>query len=143
MTLSSYVVDAIAEIPEYELDQQYRASAHLKEKGTAAENQQDAYILRLISGVLSMSYVDAEKRFAPMIVLADGNRSFSTEDLVDGDIETLECILEIVKPTSIRAHISHLLWLLKKAHRYGEIAVTMYLEMFQSEFDTYSSRWIG
>lgn len=141
MTLSFYVVDALSELTQYEPDQQYRASAHLKEKGADAENQQDAYILRLISGVLSMSYIDAEKSFAPMIALADGNRSFSAEDLVDGDIEILECILEIVKPTWIRAHISHLLWLLKKAYKYGELAVTTYLEIFQSEFDP--DQWVS
>jgi hypothetical protein len=100
-----------------------------------AESDKDLFaLLRKISS-LYMKDVENGVPFGPMIVLADGNRSFSLEDLSDLDYEKLKTLETERLPLPVKARLTDVLWTKHKdLYQYGIIAAQSYLELYKALF---------
>ena len=139
MELSQYVRNAIVGINFVEKDHDSRAISIIKEASVKAPNQHDAHILDIVGGSLSMTYKGREQVFAPILVWNDGSRSFSMEDISQEDIEILQIVIQVTESSWVRTRLSHIVWVLTKDPRYGQLAVTGYIEGFHKLFDP--ERW--
>lgn len=100
-----------------------------------AESDKDLFaLLRKISS-LYMKDVENGVPFGPMIVLADGNRSFSLEDLSDLDYEKLKTLETERLPLPVKARLTDVLWTKHKdLYQYGIITAQSYLELYKALF---------
>lgn len=134
--LSADVVKALEELNEFENETKHEAVSRLKgiaEKEGACEKDKQA--LTVIAGSLSMSYTEADGGYAPMIVLSNGARSFSMEDLDEEAITILKEALKVKCPAWMRAQLADILWIAEKDYKFAELAVLGYLEEFDVTFD--------
>lgn len=137
---SEYVVNALSTIKEFDSARHYQAAIQLKNLAIAAENERDATILEVISGALSMAYDCEKQKFTPKIVLYDGNRSFSMDDIKPDDVDLLKKIVDVFQVPWACAQLSHIVWIITKDFQYGQKAVQNYLYLFNEVFD--SVNWV-
>ncbi|NBI67901.1 DUF4209 domain-containing protein [Pseudoflavonifractor sp. 60] len=140
MTLSQYVLDTISTIKHLGYDSRHRVTAILKDASLKAEKEDDAQILSVLSGVLSMAYSESEKNYSPMLTLSNGNRTFSMDDIQASDIETIEPVANEVSSIWIQAQLFDILWILSKNYQYGRYSVSAYLKWFEQAFNP--NEWV-
>lgn len=88
-------------------------------------------ILRNISS-LGTEICNSGIKFHPMLIMADGQRTFSIEDITDDNYELLKDIDFRRVPLVLRALIADILWTQKKNFNASQIASEAYWELFQS-----------
>ncbi len=94
--------------------------------------EEERYIFDLIKNIssLGMKIDDNGIEFCPMLVMADGRRAFSIEDISEDDYLKLQN-LELEKlPLILRARIADILWVNKKEFAAAKIAANTYWELF-------------
>ena len=141
MEFSQYILDAIKSADFISKNHDTASVALLREASEKAPSQTEARILGVIAGVATLSYKKDKCTFSPLVIWNDGSRSFALEDLEQADLDILHEAIEITGSSYLRTKFSHILWLLTKNNRYGEIAVEGYLYEFESQFDT--EHWVG
>lgn len=135
MVFSRYVLDAITSLNYVVKDHDTTFQSFLREASEKAPNTTDTHILDIILGASTMRYKEKERTFGPLVIWNDGSRSFALEDLTRDDLDILCTVIQITESSHIRTKYSHIVWLLNKDNRYGEIAVAGYLDGFQKKFD--------
>ncbi len=135
MELSQFVVNAIKGLSQFSSRRYYTASTQLKSTAMDADNEQDAHILNLIAGTLTIRYQSKTQSFKPLAEWNDGSRSFATEDIHKNDLEILESAYNVAETNWIRAHFAHILWVVTNNYQYGQYAVSEYLLVFEETFD--------
>lgn len=94
--------------------------------------EEERYIFDLVKNIssLGMKIDNNGIEFHPMLVMADGRRAFSIEDISEDDYLKLQN-LELEKlPLILRARISDILWVNKKEFAAAKIAANAYWELF-------------
>lgn len=87
-------------------------------------------ILKKISS-LGTEINNSSIKFHPMLVMADGQRTFSVEDITDDDYEILKAIDLQKIPLVLRTLVADILWTQKKEFKASQIAAEAYWELFQ------------
>ena len=103
MELSQYVLDTIFTINHLGYDNQHQATMVLKVASQNAEKEEDAQILSVLSGALSMSYNESQQDYLPMVTLSNGYRTFSMDDFRASDTEILIAAANAVDSVWMRA----------------------------------------
>ena len=134
MELSQYVIDAISAISGSGARHNFAAVRALREASELTEDYADAHALELAGGVLSMSYSVDKHEFTPFAVF-EGKRTFAMEDIQPKDAELVEKIIVITENNWARTRFAHVVWLLTGNYKYGQLAVTGYLQQFEDTFD--------
>ena len=134
MELSKYVIDAISAISITGSRHNYAAARTLREASELTEDHADAHALELASGVLSMSYSVDKHEFSPLARF-EGKRTFAVEDIQPGDAEIIEKLITTTENNWARTRFSHVVWSLTGNYKYGQLAVTGYLQQFEDTFD--------
>ena len=111
------------------------AVAYLRNAEEHSEKHEDKAAFAVLSGALSMAYDAQASGYAPMLVMSDGQRSFSMEDLDDSGAAIIEEALPLFEPFWIRARLADILWLKTGDHRYAQIAVSANLSLFDASYD--------
>ena len=135
MEFSQYVLDVIASINYMEKDHDTSFVALVRKASDEAPSELDSHILSVIAGSSTMRYTEKEKSFGPFVIWNDGSRSFAPEDLNGNDLDILCGVVQITGSSYLRTKFSHIIWSINKDNRYGEIAVTGYLDGFQTHFN--------
>lgn len=89
MEISQYVISSVSSVNMSKTRHDYQAARDLMTAAENAEDNNDAYILKLVSGILSMSYSVDKHEFSPLFIF-DGRRSFAQEDIAMEDVVTIE-----------------------------------------------------
>lgn len=134
MEFSQYVVDALAPINHISKDYDYSFLSLIRDSIKNAPNKKDAHILSVIAGAVAMRYNSHEQAFEPMASI--GVQNFDTVDL-----DILYSTLQLTKSSYLRAKFAHIIWLHFKDNRYGELAVSEYIEAFQREYNI--DEWVN
>ena len=134
MEFSQYVVDAIVSINNVEKDRDQHAISLIKESAIKADNELDAHILNVISGSMTMTHKNKGQQFSHSLEF-EGRRSFSPEDLNDGDIDILRQVTQVTESSWLRTKFAHIVWTLTKEPDYAQLSVTGYLETFIKTFN--------
>ncbi len=127
------------ESDEIEVDKLFRRLRHLNDE--ELESEEEKYLFDLICKICSMheEYENLENVFQPMVIF-EGRRSFSIEDLTDDDISNL-IALELDRfPIAIRARLADVLWIKTNDDMYAKIAIESYNELFDLTYD--SKHWV-
>lgn len=74
------------------------AVAYLRNAEEHSEKPEDKAAFAVLSGALSMAYDAQASGYAPMLVMKDGRRSFSMEDLDDSGAAIIEEALPLFEP---------------------------------------------
>lgn len=72
--------------------------------------------------------------FHPMFVMADGQRTFSIDDITDDDYKKLKAIDFKKLPLSLRSFVADILWTQKKDFEAAQIAAESYWELCQLRY---------
>lgn len=134
MEISQYVISSVSSVNMSKTRHDYQAARDLMTAAENAEDNNDAYILKLVSGILSMSYSVDKHEFSPLFIF-DGRRSFAQEDIAMEDVVTIEEMVSCTTNMWVRTRLAHIVWLLSGKHQFGQIAVTGYLQQFEDTFD--------
>ena len=124
MTLSQYILDVIASIDPVIKDHDTSSISLIREAAEKAPSKVESHILDVIAGASTMCYKPKERTFGPLIIWCDGSRSFAPEDIKEKDLDILCSIIQITGSSYLRAKFSHIVWLISKDNRYGELAVS-------------------
>lgn len=89
---------------------------------------------------LCIEYRNKDASFKPAYVWQDGSRSFSIEDISDGDVNNLGSLDLMKLPLAVRAQICDVLWSVKGDYKQALIAADAYFELFDETFDP--ENWI-
>ena len=135
MTLSQYVLDVIASIDPVIKDHDTSSISLIREASEKAPTETESHILDVIAGASTMYYQHKERSFAPSVIWNDGSRSFAPEDIKENDLDILRGAIQHTGSSYLRTKFSHIVWSLTKDNRYGELAVSGYLDKFQKQFD--------
>ncbi len=135
MEFSEYVIGVLSSMKQVNRHRNYELAVQMKDAAAKALSQQDKDILETIGGVMSMSYVIKEHKFSPLLILNDGSRSFSFDDLKEEDVEVVEKATAVVQDIHIRTKLLHIAWELTKKYQYGEAAARGYVTLFEQSFD--------
>lgn len=140
MEFSQYIIDLLTSI---NITNHHDTSAIslIRKASENAPSESDSHILGIIAGTATMCYKEKERSFGPFLIWNDGSRSFAPEDIKENDIDILRGVIRITCSTYIRTKFSHIVWLITKDNRYGEIAVDGYLDEFERQFDPDS--WVS
>lgn len=141
MKFSQYVTDALASIDYVAKDHDTNSVSLIREASDKAPSEAESHILDVIAGASTMCYKAKERTFGPLVIWNDGSRSFAPEDIKENDLDILCSAIQLTGSTYLRTKFSHIVWSLTKDNRYGEIAVSGYLDEFQKQFDPES--WVG
>lgn len=141
MILSQYVLDSISTISHFGYGNRHHVITMLKTASQNAEKDDDAQILSVLSGALSMVYNKDEKNYSPMLILSNGNRTFSMDDIQASDIEKLKLVADEVNSIWMRAQLFDILWICSQNYLYGQISVSSYLKWFKYEFNP--EEWVA
>lgn len=133
--LSAYAAEQIKNLNHSTDNVRFSADTYLRAAGENAETPEDKAAFAVLSGALSMAYDAQEGGYAPMLVMSDGQRSFSMEDLDDSGAAIIEEALPLFEPFWIRARLADILWLKTGDHRYAQIAVSANLSLFDASYD--------
>lgn len=90
-------------------------------------------ILRNISSLGTEIY-NSGIMFHPMFIMADGQRTFSIEDITDDNYKMLKAIDFQRVPLVLRALVADILWTQKKEFKASQIAAEAYWELFQFSY---------
>lgn len=93
-----------------------------------------------ICDIMSLSYIDRTKKYEPQIILANGKRSFSLDDIKDVDWIFLNKLLSEQIPIILKARISDLLWVCQMEYKSALCAIGYYIELYKLSFD--SDEWL-
>lgn len=135
MVFSQYVLDIIASIDPVIKDHDTRSISLIREASEKAPTEAESHILDVIAGASTMCYKAKERTFGPLVIWCDGSRSFAPEDIKENDLDILRGTIQHTGSSYLRTKFSHVLWSLTKDNRYGEIAMSGYLDEFQKQFD--------
>ena len=141
MTLSQYILDVIASIDPVIKDHDTSSISLIREAAEKAPSEAESHILNVVAGASTMCYKPKERTFGPLIIWCDGSRSFAPEDIKENDLDILCSIIQITGSSYLRAKFSHIVWLISKDNRYGELAVSGYLDEYQKQFDP--EHWVA
>lgn len=141
MTLSQYVLDVITSIDPVIKDHDTSSISLIREAAEKAPSKVESHILDVIAGASTMCYKPKERTFGPLITWCDGSRSFAPEDIKENDLDILRSVIQITGSSFLRAKFSHIVWLISKDNRYGELAVLGYLDEYQKQFDP--EHWVA
>lgn len=141
MEFSQYILDVIESINYVTKDYDTNMVSLVRDASENAPSEKESHILDVIAGASTMRYKVQERSFGPHIIWEDGTRSFAPEDLQGNDLDILCGVIELVSSVHLRTKFSHIIWSLNKDNRYGEIAVTGYLDVFQEKFNP--DNWVG
>lgn len=128
MEFSQYVVDALVPSNHISKDYDYSFLSLIRDSIKNAPNETDAHILSVIAGAIAMRYNPHGQAFEPLASI--GVQNF---DAVDLDI--LYNARQLTKSSYLRAKFAHIAWLHFKDNRYGELAVSDYIEAFLNEYN--------
>ena len=100
----------------------------------------DKSLFDLIKNIssLALKLLDSGAEFCPMMVI-EGRRTFSVEDLKEDDYTLLRSIDLSKIPLNLRARIADILWLEKKDYNAAKIAAESYFELFNLWYD--ENKW--
>ena len=90
-------------------------------------------LLKKISSIGTKIYNDGIQ-FHPMFIMADGQRSFSIEDITEEDFSLLETIDLNKVPLVLRALVSDILWNQRKVYCAAKVAAEAYWDLFKLWF---------
>lgn len=138
--LTEYVRNIIKHADSIKSKKKHSVIAIFKDAETSACYQGDIDALKIIGGALSLSYSDKDERYIPMFIMDNGARSFSMDDISEDAIAILSEALEAVHFPWIRAKLADILWIRTTKYKYGEIAVTENLNLFDEIFD--EANWV-
>ena len=141
MTLSQYILDVIASIDPVIKDHDTSSISLIREAAKKAPSEAESHILNVVAGASTMCYKPKERTFGPLIIWCDGSRSFEPEDIKENDLDILCSIIQITGSSYLRAKFSHIVWFISKDNRYGELAVSGYLDEYQKQFDP--EHWVA
>ncbi len=141
MDFSQYVLDVIASIDPVIKDHDTSSISLIREAAEKAPSEAESHILNVVAGASTMCYKPKERTFGPLIIWCDGSRSFAPEDIKENDLDILCSIIQITGSSYLRAKFSHIVWLTSKDNRYGELAVSGYLDEYQKQFDP--EHWVA
>lgn len=139
--LSAKVAEKIKALDHSTESTRDSAVAYLRNAEEHAEKPEDKAAFAVLSGVLSMAYDAQEGGYVPMLVMSDGQRSFSMEDLDDSGAAIIEEALPLFEPFWIKARLADTLWLKTGDHRYAQIAVSANLSLFDASYDP--ENWVS
>lgn len=133
--LSAKVAEKIKALDHSTESTRDSAVAYLRNAEEHSEKPEDKAAFAVLSGALSMAYDAQASGYAPMLVMKDGRRSFSMEDLDDSGAAIIEEALPLFEPFWIRARLADILWLKTGDHRYAQTAVSANLSLFDASYD--------
>ena len=133
--LSAKVAEKIKALDHSTESTRDSAVAYLRNAEEHSEKPEDKAAFAVLSGALSMAYDAQEGGYAPMLVMSDGQRSFSMEDLDDSGTAIIEEALPLFEPFWIRAQLADILWLKTGDHRYAQTAAFANLSLFEASYD--------
>lgn len=133
--LSAKVAEKIKALDHSTESTRDSAVAYLRNAEEHSEKPEDKAAFAVLSGALSMAYDAQASGYAPMLVMSDGQRPFSMEDLDDSGAAIIEEALPLFEPFWIRARLADILWLKTGDHRYAQIAVSANLSLFDASYD--------
>lgn len=133
--LSAKVAEKIKALDHSTESTRDSAVAYLRNAEEHSEKPEDKAAFAVLSGALSMAYDAQASGYAPMLVMSDGQRPFSMEDLDDSGAAIIEEALPLFEPFWIRARLADILWLKTGDLRYAQIAVSANLSLFDASYD--------
>ncbi len=98
------------------------------ERKQELDSETDKKIFDLMKNIASIALkiTDTDVEFCPLIVM-NGKRSFSVEDLKEDDYISLYSLNLDNVPLKLKARIADILWAQKKDYKYAKIATSIYL----------------
>lgn len=96
--LSAKVAEKIKALDHSTESTRDSAVAYLRNAEEHSEKSEDKAAFAVLSGALSMAYDAQASGYAPMLVMSDGQRSFSMEDLDDSGAAIIEEALPLFGP---------------------------------------------
>lgn len=141
MDFSQYVLDVIASVDPVIKDHDTGSISLIRAASGKAPSEAESHILDIIAGASTMCYKAKERAFGPLVIWSNGSRSFAPADIQENDLDILRSVIQITGSSYLRTKFSHIVWLISKDNRYGEIAVSGYLDEFQKQFDP--EHWVG
>lgn len=139
--LSKDVISILKKLTQFEYKMNHMVSSYLSDAAKEATSEEDKYILSIIGGTLSMGYNANDGTYCPMMVLADGRRTFAVEDIDEKAIDVLKEAILVISPAWMRAQLGEIVWIKSKERSYLEIAVTEFVKEFDSLFD--EENWVN
>lgn len=139
--LTQYTQRILEEVDHSNPRARQEAISCLKTNAAEAKDPQAAVELNAIGGALSMFYTNAERGYRPIVVLADGRRSYAVEDLDPAAMSALRDAADTVRSGWMKAQLADIVWLQDHDYRFGEMAAREYLGQFQAAFDP--EHWPG
>ena len=98
--------------------------------------------LKTLSEIMSYAFKpkDKDTPFIAMLIMSNGSRSASIEDLADSDLKMLQNIKSLKLPPQVLARINDILWIKEKDYKSAQDAVDCYLTLAETFFDP--ENWI-
>lgn len=118
------------------------ASLFSEDMEAELDSDEDIIIWELLKNISSLGVKITENtvKFYPMIVW-EGKRTFSVEDITDDAYKILECIDFDKIPLNLRVRVADILWSYKKNYQTAKIAEVSYFELFKLWFSR--ENWTG
>ena len=138
--LSKEVLSCLGDLTQFDYRKQHMVSSHLNDMGQKLNDEEDKYILSVISGALSMGYDEKDGTYCPMIVLSNGKRTFAMEDIDDKALSVLKEAIKVITPSWMRAQLGEIIWIKSKERGYLELSVDESLKEFDDLFD--ETNWV-
>lgn len=126
------ITDIFAE-PENKHSYQTR----LRNASESVNDETQKKVLKILYKAMSYSFdpKDEEAPFAAMLILSNGSRSASIEDLSNSELETLQKIKLLQLPPQVLSRINDILWIREKCYESAQDAVDCYLTLADLYFD--------
>lgn len=135
MMFSQFVLNVFNEADGVEHRRKYNINPIFRDAEKNVDNVEDHNIIKIVGGALSMSFNEAKDSYVPFIVMADGSRSFSMEDIDEEAVVILRTAINVMKSAWIRAQLADILWIKNNDFECGRIAVSENLKQFEFVFD--------
>lgn len=105
------------------------------ERKQELDTKTDKKIFDLMKNIssIALKITDTDVEFFPLIVM-NGKRSFSVEDLEENDYILLYSLNLDYVPLKLKVRISDILWTQKKDYEYAQIAAEAYFDLFNLMF---------
>ena len=118
------------------------ASLFSEDMEAELDSDEDIIIWELLKNISSLGVKITENtvKFYPMIVW-EGKRTFSVEDITDDAYKILECIDFDKIPLNLRVRVADIIWSYKKNYQTAKIAEVSYFELFKLWFSR--ENWTG